>query len=129
MGTTTSSKNNKASIVMLATATIFGLSIVFIFYSDFLIFPPTFDDIKYAVDFFYMPLMTALLALGALVLRLQGSSRKFSQLCPQLGLLLSGSSMAWWLIFERGSLTAIMLFLLFLAVVINDLKDNKQSSP
>jgi hypothetical protein len=90
MNATAKPKTNKVSVVLLATAAIYGLFTIYLFYSDFLVFPPTFDDIKYAVGFFYVPLVTAVLALGALVLRLRSGSRTLSYLCAQLGLLLSG---------------------------------------
>lgn len=131
MGATTESKTNKTSVVLLATAAIYGLFTILLLYSDFLIFPPileTTDDIKHAVGFFYVPLVTVVLAFGALVLKLRGGSRKLAQLCAQLGLLLSGGLIAWWLAFESGFLPTIMLPLIFLAVVINDLKENRQSS-
>lgn len=127
MNATTKSKANKASIVLLATAVIYGLFTIVLFYSDFLIFPPTFDDVKYAVGFFYVPLITVVLALSGFVLKLRAGSRKLSQLCAQLGLLLSGGLIAWWLAFESGFLPAMMLPVIFLAVVINDLKENRQS--
>lgn len=131
MGVTTESKINKTSIALLLAAVIYGLFNIFLLYWDFFIFPPileTTDDIKHAVGIFYMPLVTAMLALGALVLKLRGGSRKLAQLCAQLGLLLSGSLIAWWLAFESGFLPTIMLPVIFLAVVINDLKENRRSS-
>lgn len=125
MAATTKPKTNKTSVVMLAAAAIYGLFTILLLYSDFLIFPPTFDDIKYAVGFFYVPLVTTVLALGAFVLKLRGGSRKLAQLCAQLGLLLSGGLIAWWLTFESGFLPTIVLPAFFLVVVINDLKENK----
>ncbi|HEX9628203.1 MAG TPA: hypothetical protein VGA00_14775 [Acidiferrobacterales bacterium] len=120
------SKANKTSVALLAVGVIYGLFTILIFYSDFLIFPPTFDDIKYAVGFFYVPLLTVALALSALVFKLRAGSRKLSHLCAQLGLLLSGGLIAWWHAFESGSLPTLMLPVIFLAVVVNDLKENKQ---
>jgi len=129
MNATTESKINKISIVMLVAAMIYALAAVFVLYPGFLMFPPileTTDDIKYAVGFFYVPLVTAVLALGALALRFRTGSRKLAQLCAQLGLLLSGGLIAWWLTFESGFLPTILLPAFFLLVVINDLKENKQ---
>ena|SRR3989338_5656330 len=128
MGITTESKTNKTSVALLAVAVIYGLFTILLFYSDFLILPPTFDDIKYAVGFFYVPLVTVALALGALVLKLRAGSKKLAQLCAQLGLLLSGGLIAWWLTFESGFLPTIMLPVIFLAVVVYDLKENRQPS-
>ncbi|MEK7563111.1 MAG: hypothetical protein AAB544_01830 [Patescibacteria group bacterium] len=128
MDATIKSKINKTSVVLLATAVIYGLFTIILLYSSFLIFPPileTTDDIKHAVGFFYVPLVTTVLALGALVLKLRAGSKKFAQLCAQLGLLLSGSLIAWWLVFESGFLPTIMLPIIFLAVVVNDLKENR----
>ena len=125
MGVTTESRTNKTSISLLAAAAIYGLFTILLFYSDFLILPPTFDDIKYAVGFFYVPLVTVALALDALVLKLRAGSRKLAQLCAQLGLLLSGGLIAWWHAFQSGTLPTLMLPVIFLAVVINDLQENK----
>lgn len=131
MGVTTESKTNKISVVLLATAAIYGLFTILLLYSDFLIFPPileTTDDIKNAVGFFYVPLVTVVLAFGALVFKLRAGTKKLAQLCAQLGLLLSGGLIAWWLAFESGFLPTIMLPVIFLAVVVNDLKENRQPS-
>ena len=128
MKTTTEPKTNKTSVVLLAAAAIYGLSTILVLYSGFITFPPileTTNDIKYAIGFFYVPLVTAVLALGALVLKLRAGSRKLAQLCAQLGLLLSGGLIAWWLAFESGFLPIILLPAFFLVVVINDLKENK----
>lgn len=127
MDAATESKTNKVSAALLATAAIYGLSTILIFYWDFLIFPPileTTDDIKYAIGFFYVPLVSTVLALGALLLKLRAGSRKLAQLCAQLGLLLSGGLIAWWLAFESGFLPIILLPVIFLVVVINDLQEN-----
>ena len=120
------SRTSKASVTLLATAVIYGLFSILLFYSDFLIVPLTLEDIKYAIGFFYVPLVTVLLALVALVLKFRARSRKFSQLCVQLGFLLSGGLIAWWLAFESGFLPTVLLPVVFLAVVVNDLKENKQ---
>lgn len=125
MDAATEPKINKVSAALLATAVIYGLFTILLFHSDFLIFPPTFDDIKYAAGFFYVPLVTVVLALSALVLKLRAGTKKLAQLCAQLGLLLSGGLIAWWLAFESGFLPTIMLPVIFLAVVVNDLKENK----
>lgn len=131
MNATTKSKTNKVSVVLLAVAALYGLSTILVLYSGFLSFPPileTTDDIKYAIGFFYVPLVTAVLALGAFVLKFRAGSRKLAQLCAQLGLLLSGGLIAWWLTFESGFLPTIMLPVIFLAVVVNDRKENRQPS-
>lgn len=131
MNVATEAKTDKVSIALLATAAIYGLSTIFIFYWNFLIFPPlleTTDDIKYAIGFFYIPLVSTVVALGALVLKFRAGSRKLARLCAQVGLLLSGSLIAWWLTFEAGFLPTILLPAFFLAVVINDWKENRQSS-
>ena len=132
MKPTTQFKTNKTSLVLLAAATIYGLSTILVLYSNFLIFPPileTTDDIKNAIGYFYVPLVASVLALGALLLKLRADSRKLALLCAQLGLILSGGLIAWWLAFESGSfLPTILLPAFFLLVVINDLKENRQSS-
>jgi hypothetical protein len=128
MDATTKSKTNKTSVALLAVAVIYGLFTILLFYSNFLIFPPTFDDIKYAVGFFYAPLVMVALALGALVLKFRAGSRKLSNLCAQLGLLLSGGLLAWWLAFESGFLPTIMLPVIFLAVVVYDLREKGSES-
>ncbi len=132
MNATTKSKaNNKVSVVLLAVAALYGLSTILVLYSGFLTFPPileTTDDIKYAIGFFYVPLVTVVLALGALVLKMRAGSRKLSERFTQLGLLLSGGLIAWWLTFESGFLPTILLPAFFLVVAINDLKENRQPS-
>lgn len=132
MNATTKSKaNNKVSVVLLAVAALYGLSTILVLYSGFLTFPPileTTDDIKYAIGFFYVPLVTVVLALGALVLKMRAGSRKLSERFAQLGLLLSGGLIAWWLTFESGFLPTILLPAFFLLVVVDDFKKNKQSS-
>jgi hypothetical protein len=131
MDITTEPKTNKTSVALLAVAVIYGLSNILLLYWDFLIFPPILeatDDIKHAIGLFYIPLVTVALASGALILKLQGGSRKRAQLCTQLGLLLSGGLIAWWLTFESGFLPTIMLPGICLAVVVNDLKENRQPS-
>lgn len=133
MNATTKSKaNNKVSVVLLAVAALYGLSTILVLYSGFLTFPPileTTDDIKYAIGFFYVPLVTVVLALGAFVLKMRAAgSRKLSERFAQLGLLLSGGLIAWWLTFESGFLPTILLPAFFLLVVVDDFKKNKQSS-
>ena len=132
MNATTKSKaNNKVSVVLLAVAALYGLSTILVLYSGFLTFPPileTTDDIKYAIGFFYVPLVTVVLALGALVLKMRAGSRKLSERFAQIGLLLSGGLIAWWLTFESGFLPTILLPAFFLVVAINDLKENRQPS-
>ena len=133
MNATTKSKaNNKVSVVLLAVAALYGLSTILVLYSGFLTFPPileTTDDIKYAIGFFYVPLVTVVLALGAFVLKMRAAgSRKLSERFAQLGLLLSGGLIAWWLTFESGFLPTILLPAFFLVVAINDLKENRQPS-
>lgn len=132
MNATTKSKaNNKVSVVLLAVAALYGLSTILVLYSGFLTFPPileTTDDIKYAIGFFYVPLVTVVLALGALVLKMRAGSRKLSERFAQLGLLLSGGLIAWWLTFESGFLPTILLPAFFLVVAINDLKENRHPS-
>ncbi len=133
MNATTKSKaNNKVSVVLLAVAALYGLSTILVLYSGFLTFPPileTTDDIKYAIGFFYVPLVTVVLALGAFVLKMRAAgSRKLSERFAQLGLLLSGGLIAWWLTFESGFLPTILLPAFFVLVVVDDFKKNKQSS-
>lgn len=132
MNATTKSKaNNKVSVVLLAVAALYGLSTILVLYSGFLTFPPileTTDDIKYAIGFFYVPLVTVVLALGALVLKMRAGSRKLSERFAQIGLLLSGGLIAWWLTFESGFLPTILLPAFFLVVAINDLKENRHPS-
>jgi hypothetical protein len=130
MSTTTKSKvNNMVSIVMLVIAALYGLSTILVLYSGFLTFPPileTTDDIKYALGFFYVPLVTVVVALGALALKMRAGSKRLSQRFAQLGLFLSGGLIAWWLTFESGFLPTIFLPAVFLVVVLNDRKENKQ---
>ncbi len=133
MNATTKSKaNNKVSVVLLAVAALYGLSTILVLYSGFLTFPPileTTDDIKYAIGFFYVPLVTVMLALGAFVQKMRAAgSRKLSERFAQLGLLLSGGLIAWWLTFESGFLPTILLPAFFVLVVVDDFKKNKQSS-
>lgn len=133
MNATTKSKaNNKVSVVLLAVAALYGLSTILVLYSGFLTFPPileTTDDIKYAIGFFYVPLVTVVLALGAFVQKMRAAgSRKLSERFAQLGLLLSGGLIAWWLTFESGFLPTILLPAFFVLVVVDDFKKNKQSS-
>jgi len=84
MNATTKSKaNNKVSVVLLAVAALYGLATILVLYSGFLTFPPileTTDDIKYAIGFFYVPLVTVVLALGAFVQKMRAAgSRKLSE--------------------------------------------------
>jgi len=124
-------KTDKTSIVLLAAAALYGLATILLLYSGFLAFPPrleTTGDIKYAVGFFYAPLLAVALAGCALVFRLRGGSRTIARLSAQLGLLLTGGLLIWWLMFESGFLPAIVLPAFFLLVVVNDLKEGRQTS-
>lgn len=126
------SQVNMQSVVLLAIAVIYSLATIIVLY-DFSKLPTqiileTTHHTKYAIGFFYGPLITGLLALSALLLRLRSSSRRPAQLCAQLGLLLSGGLIAWWLVFESGFLPTIILPVIFIVVVVNDLKENRQLS-
>ncbi len=127
------SKVNMKSIVLLATAAIYSLSSILVFYdlSQPLerVISGTIHNTKYVIGFFYVPLIAGVLALGALFLKLRPGSRKLAQLCAQLGLLLSAGLTAWWLAFESKLFpTMIILIVIFLVVAINDLKENRRSS-
>jgi len=127
MSATAQSKIKKFSVALLLVAVIYGLFDISLFYSHFLVFPATIDDLKYAVGFLYLPLVTVALALGALLLRLRSGSRRLSRILAQVGLILSGGFMIWWTVFERGTLPIVMSPVIFLAVVINDRKESKEA--
>lgn len=126
-------KPNKISIVLLAAAAVYSFVPILVLYSDFSTLPAriimdTTYNTKYAIGFFYVPLVTAMLAFGAFLLKLRASSTRLAELFAQVGLLLSGCLVGWWVAFESGFLPTILLPALFLLVVINDIADGRSPS-
>ena len=121
---------NKISVVLLGTAAIYGLLTILLLYSNFLRFPPTLEtvnDLKYALGFFYLPLVMVVLAVVALVTKLLDGSKIIAQICVQLGLIISVGLTVWWLAFESGLLPAMLLSVIFLFGAIRDHKEKKQN--
>jgi len=130
MNVTTKSNTGKFSVVVLGAAAIYCLFTVLLLYSGFLSFPPileTIGDVKYALGFFYLPLVMSVLAIVSLVIKLRSGSKKIAQVCAQFGLFLSFCLTVWWLSFERGFFPTILLPAFFLIVVINDYKERART--
>ncbi len=121
-------RRTKISAAFLAVGLFSDLFGISVFYSGFLVIPPTIGDLKFAIGFFYAPLVAAVLALGALILKFRPGLRNAARLLSQVGLIMTGTVVIWWTIFEPGTLPMVMLPIIFLAVVINDWKERKESA-
>ena len=122
------SKVRKFSIALLFVVIIHSLFGIYLFFSNFLVFPPTAGDLKYAAGFLYMPLAMVAIALGALLLKLRPGASSISRMLAWVGFILSAAFMTWWTVFNHGTLPMVISPVIFLAVVINDRRERKEAN-